>query len=482
MRTRDDENNSLSFETLHLSSKGYVPARFLDPLSGEVERGVPMVAPTYTRYTQLCGECGAQVQQTRLRSRLKKSHPCPQCKKPVTEQTARHTAEVLQTPGFEAIGSFAYDDLTSASDWLLQDMSHRKNLEGEKAALGGDIESGSMVFRGNNRSQVGMAQTRIHELVANSLGIPNLIVMPFWTAISHESSDDTGRLTVIGPKLAGDAKTYIAPSWFGNTVEAQVITNERKQYIRRLYVTQWYDEYNRRHLCGHRGDPRFMPAYYEDEPYSDAEAPKEICTGFSLKQLMLGIEESIRLSVDADQIKDAPGFAAIPATYGDTEVDDAAAPAATAATNVKARPTVQGRRPRPSVQGKAPEAPKLEAQPATEPPTEQPAATEAAADAAGNAAGTAPAAEAAVVQPADTPEEAPPPVQPATPAAPAPPAAQAAVADKPLPPASVSSAGPPGTAWGRPAGNRPPPPRAPQSGPKPPARSAPKPVGTVKPS
>lgn len=351
MRTRDDVNSSLSFETLHLASKGYVPARFKDAFSGEVEPGVPMIAPVTTVYTQLCPKCGREVKRTRHKSKLV-AMTCPDtaCKTSITLATAPPLLEVKQTAGFEQIGTFGFDGLTSASDWLLQDMSHRKNLEGEKAAIGGDIESGDMTFRGNNRSQVGMAQTRVHELVANSLGIPNLVVMPVWTAISHESSDDTGRLTIVGPKLAGDAKTYIASSWFGNVVEAQVVTNDRGEYLRRLYVGQWYDEHGRRHLCGHRGDPRFMEMYYEDAPYTDEVPPKEMCTGFSLNFFQRQLEASIQQGIATDtSFQNAPGVGAIPATYGDVEDQEstvkAAAAPTTARPGVARRPTPRGVKP-----------------------------------------------------------------------------------------------------------------------------------------
>jgi hypothetical protein len=464
MRTRDDEANSLSFETLHLASKGYVPARFVDALTGEVERGVPLVAPTTTVYTQYCGECDAEVQRTRFRSKLKAA-TCPGCRKPVTLQNSRSAQTTMQTPGFEAIGSFGYDGLTSFSDWLLQDMSHRKNLEGEKAALGGDIESGSLTFRGNNRSQVGMAQTRIHELVANSLGIPNLIVMPFWTAISHESSDDTGRLTVIGPKLAGDAKTYIAPSWFGNCTEAIVATNDRGEYIRRLYVSQWYDNSNRRHLCGHRGDPRFMQTFYEDEPYTDEQGPRSMCTGFSLAFFLREIEQSIQKGIAADDMPDVPGMAAIPASYGDVAEE---------AQEVASSTTGTGR----PVAG-----PRVAARRAVAAPRKA-AATSAATSAAASAAVAAPVETGVDVESvspvaaAAEPEQAP--AEPDAPSrvAAAPAAAPAAPTPTAVPPTAVPVAS---GSWARPAGAKPAPPRAPQAGPKPPY-AVPRPVRAAKPS
>jgi hypothetical protein len=470
MRTRDDEENSLSFETLQLCSKGYMPVRFLNPLEGEVEQGVPMIGPTTTIHEQFCGSCAGSVQRTRFKSKLRNT-TCPHCKKPVTISTGTVVSTVQQTKGFENIGGLGYDGLTSFSDWYLQDMSHRKNLEGEKAALGGEIESGNITFRGNNRSQVGMAQTRVHELVANSLSIPNLELMPFWTAISHESSDDTGRLTIVGPKLAGDAKTYIACSWFGNVVEADVRQNEHHEYIRRLWVSQFYDENNRRHLCGHRGDPRFMDVYYEDAPYSDEKPPTEICTGFSLSYFLKQVELSIQKGMDVDKIGDGkmPGTDSIPTIYGDADDELAPAPVAAVAAGPKAvsrkpgvvKPKPPGAKPAPV----ATSAPEPEPEPEVDPTPDNSTVAEEAAEET-----EAPATEEVVpeVQESEAPAE-----DQSSPAEPAPTPVQTATA-APAPPA-------PG-AWARPAGSKPPAPRAPQPGPKAPARTAPRPVQAMKPS
>lgn len=475
MRTRDDEENSLSFETLQLSSKGYMPVRFLNALEGEVEQGVPMVGPTTTIYEQTCGDCGQLVVRTRFKSKIK-NQPCPHCKKPVTLQSSRVTQTVKQTAGFEMIGSLGFDGLTSFSDWYLQDMSHRKNLEGEKAALGGEIESGSITFRGNNRSQVGMAQTRVHELVANSLGIPNLEIMPFWTAISHESSDDTGRLTIVGPKLAGDAKTYIASSWFGNVVEAQVMQNDKGQYTRRLWVSQFYDENNRRHLCGHRGDPRFMDTYFEDAPYTDTEPPTEICTGFSLNFFLQQLEQSIQKGMAADTFGDGPlpGTASIPTTYGE---DSETAPAATPTT--PAGPRTASPRARPSMGKKSAAAPAVVTSPevvgpvdpanTTEVVHEMSVTLESEPEQPTSTAAEALAPDTTVDEPEqETPAPEPPPTAPAI--------AQAGAAS------AIAAPGISAGAWARPAGTRPPAPKAPQAGPKPPARAPARPMQAVKPS
>ena len=51
------------------------------------------------------------------------------------------------------------------------------------------------------------------------LGIPNLLVPPVFTALSMEDTDE-GALSIVGPKIAGRAKTDEAGQWVGNCLEA----------------------------------------------------------------------------------------------------------------------------------------------------------------------------------------------------------------------------------------------------------------------
>lgn len=329
LRTRGID---LSFETMHLAGLGYWPARMRDKMTGTVDHGVPMVAPVTTVYIQTCGTCGTEIKRTQHRQLLK-NNSCKTCNKTVQQRDTVITTEAYPTAGLENRRICLFDSLTSGSEWYLQDLAHRKELAGEIGAIGGTVESGDLVFKGNNRAQVGFAQTRILELVSNSLAIPNQVIMPVWTALAHETTDQSGRLAVVGPKLAGDAKTESAPAWFGNSFEAAVVEGERAgEKIRRLYLAEFIDAEGRKHLLKHRADPRFMPEYLEDPPYSANQPPSDegLHSEFSLKKAFTLLDTALERSMQDLQAKyaGAPGIESVPESFSSSvAVEDAPAAA-----------------------------------------------------------------------------------------------------------------------------------------------------------
>lgn len=427
MRTRGTE---LSFETAQLSSKGYWPSRVIDPLTGQVPEGVRMAGPTRTSWVQKCDHCGTE--RTVVYKAMLGAGQCDGCSRRVVLSATTVRQVTVPTPGLDRIKLRMYDGITSMSEWYLQDLSHRKELGGEIGAIGGVIESGDLSFRGNNRAQVGFAQTRAHELISNSLTIPGQLIAPIWTALANETTDSTGRLTIVGPKLAGDAKTEAAPAWFGNTIEAAMIEGERSgSKRRRLYLSEYFDSENRRHILKHRSDPRYMPEYLEDEEYSASEPPTEICTQFNLGVFFQHLATADQKALEAVQQKypEAPGLADVPTTFladGPEDEGNPAKPAAAAGGDPVA-PAPKGglarprsRKPAPMTTTEAPTAGDAPATPAEAPATPDTPATPAAA-----------AETPAVVAPAAPP----------TPAAPPPPAARTAA---PPPPAAAGWAPPPG--------------------------------------
>lgn len=349
MRTR---GMNLSFETAQLSSMGYWPRAFTNTLTGEVAAGVGMVGPTTKQYRQVCNSCGKARTMT-IKAALN-AGKCT-CGKTWSTRDSVITDQIIATPGVDKIKLRAYDGLTSLSEWYLQDLSHRKELGGEMGAIGGVVDSGGQAFRGNNRAQVGFAQTRVHELVSNSLSIPGQVIMPIWTAITAETGDESGRLTVVGPKLAGSAKTETAPAWFGNTFEAQVVEGDQVgTKIRRLYLSEFIDAEGRRHLCKHRADPAHMPEYVEDEPYTAEAPPQSICTNFSLGHVFALLSRATDRSDEEVRAlyPGAPGIDSVPASFGlplgegedtaPTELEEGATPAVAARPKpAVARPVVK---------------------------------------------------------------------------------------------------------------------------------------------
>lgn len=314
-----------SFETADLASKGYWPA-IVDPRTGISPHGVKMIPPVVTLYTEWCGHCGQQVGQSIAQATLAQGL-CPYCQKVRNRTTAKITQSQSIAKGFEQVGARGYDGLTSISDWYLQDLSLRKDLGGEEGALGGRVQSGDMVFRQNNRAQVGTAQQRAHALIVNSLSIPGQVVMPLWTAIANETTD-VGGLTVIGPKLAGDAKTEIATSWFGNVFMAALEEDDKQRKIRRLYLNEFIKN-GKRYLCKQRSDSRFVADLVEDPPYDVSGRPTEQFSGFNLGMVLRAQDDALDKSIEEVRAKypDAPGLEQVPASYGYDVQGQPAAPA-----------------------------------------------------------------------------------------------------------------------------------------------------------
>lgn len=457
MRTRGMD---LSFETALRSSQGWWPAKVLNPLTGEVAPGVPMVSPLQTQYTQTC-QCGkARV----VLAKAQLGAGSCQCGRRWSPASSTVTTSTRLTPGLDAIRLRMYDGLTSMSEWYLQDLSHRLDLAGEMGALGGTVHSGEVSFRSNNRAQVGFAQARAHELVSNALAIPNQIIMPIFTALSDEAADSTKRLTVVGPKLAGSAKTEIAGAWFGSTLEAATVPGETPgTKIRTLFLSEFVDEDGRRHVLKHRSSPLYMPEKLQDPPYSEAEKPQAMCSQFSL-----GVFFSLLADADAKALEeaqrrfpDAPGLAAVPLelevaggeTPADAKPETAAAvgagtantPAGAPKPGGLARP--KGAQPRKAAAAAVAQAPQVAPVAPTAPVTEP----------------TVPAAEVppqTIVEAvlATEPTTAPV-VETPTPAAPpAPPVAAAAAVTPSGPPAPPAPSAPPAPAangWAPPPGTRP---------------------------
>ena len=310
MLTRDPGDLGLAFETCYRACQGWWP-KIIDPRTGEVPPGVEMVPPISIRYRMLCPS-GHLVKDVPAQSLLTPG-PCPTCRLMVTAQSMKVQRVVQPNRGFEDVGAVCYDGLSSMLAWGMRDLGHRAGwleLKGEEAAFGGKVISGDLKFGGTTRSHVGFAQTRGEELVHLTLGIPNLVVPPIFTALTHEDVDERS-LSIIGPKIAGRAKTDEAPQWFGNVMEtakmAALDGSNAEQRI--LYLSEFTDAHNVRHLLKHRGAPGTMPAYLADPPGGDdnpAVAFTQVNLGLFFEMLAAALEKGIVAA--RAEIPDAPGL------------------------------------------------------------------------------------------------------------------------------------------------------------------------------
>lgn len=287
-RTRDLADGSLSFETCLRASQGWWP-KIINPATGEVPPGVQMIPPITEQYSMACPQ-GHLVKAVPFQSLLTATM-CPTCRVMVDRSNMQVTKTAAVTKGFEPVGAVAFDGLTSMLSWMMSDMGQRAGrleLKGEEGAIGGKITSGEMKLGGSSRSHYGFAQSRSEELVLNSLGIPNLVVPPVFTALTMETMDE-GELSVRGPLLIGKAKTAEAGAWFGDCLEAMVLKTDKDERIYRLCLSEFVDSGGVRHLVKNRASPGTMPSFLEDPPLV---AGHEAATAFS--NFNLGVFFSLR--------------------------------------------------------------------------------------------------------------------------------------------------------------------------------------------
>ncbi len=313
MRTRDPGDLGLAFETCYRAAQGWWPRRIM-PATGEVPPGVEMVPPVM-RYFQMYCPNGHLTKSVVLQSMLSPG-PCPQCKTMTTLQNARVETVIVASKGFEDRGGCFFDGLSSMLSWELMELGQRAGkleLKGEEAAIGGKVTSGDLKFGGTTRSHVGFAQTRGEELAHLSLGIPNLLVPPVFTALSMEG--DEGAQTIIGPKIAGRAKTDEAPQWFGNCLEAAKIpaeTGPGETFV--LYLSEFTDALGRKHLLKHRGAPGTMPDKLVDPPNNEAPF-SQFNLGVFFRLLQTALDSGVAAA--RERYPDAPGVSAQMEEYGD---------------------------------------------------------------------------------------------------------------------------------------------------------------------
>jgi energy-coupling factor transporter ATP-binding protein EcfA2 len=344
--TRDPGDLGLSFETCQRAAMGWWPVR-IKPATGEVSPGVAMVPPITTRYEVICpnGHVAASLPSAQLATQARQ---CGVCKVNVTPATTKGIHLVSRpTKGFERVGAVAYDSLTSMLAWQMRDLGHRAGrmeLRGEEAAIGGKVVSGDLKFGGTTRSHVGFVQARGEELVHLTMSIPNLVVPPVFTALTHEDVDDRS-LQIRGPKIAGRAKTDEAPQWFGNCLEAAkvpAVTGAGEQRV--LYLDEFTDN-GIRHLVKNRAAPGTMPALLMDPP-EDKTHPELAFTQFNL-----GVFFSMLGSALAQQVAEAraanPNEPGLPeeeeVSFGEAAFTGPVVPTATATTatvNTTTAPTV----------------------------------------------------------------------------------------------------------------------------------------------
>ncbi len=319
-RARTRSGSGLGLETMYLGSKGYWP-RFIHPETGETTPGVQLVPPVTVRYHVTClkGHPLSTVPALSLVTPMF----CNQCNLFVGMPDLRVREESTRTKGFEAVGGVFFDGLTSMGDVVLDHMDLQRGeglIGGEKAAFGGVVTSGSQKFGGNNRADVGFGQTRAHQFVNNSLGIPFLVEGPVFTALAMEATDEGG-LPIVGAKLPGRAATDEASAWFGNVAETGKVPDDAGKPCFALYLRPFVDAQGRRHLLKTSASPSGVPDKLVDPP----EERQQPYTIVNLGSVFRMLDEDLRRSL----LEDLPGAPGMPEglmEYGEAATIEMAQP------------------------------------------------------------------------------------------------------------------------------------------------------------
>jgi hypothetical protein len=311
-RCRTRSAPGLELETLYFATKGYLPRR-INPQTGETTPAVPLVAPVTTHYALTCPQ-GHALKSVSVASLITPTY-CTECKQMVSRDVMRIAETVERTRGFETIGGVAYDGLTSMANVVMESQDAMRGqgmIGGEKSSFGGVVVSGAVKFGGNNRADVGFAQTRAQQFVNNSLSIPYLLEGPVFTALSTEGSDKGG-LAVVGADLPGQAALTQVPQWFGNICGAATVLDSDGQKHFALHVRPFTDKEGRRHLLKTSASPT---GPVPDVLLDPAEIEKQPFRQFNLGVLFSLLDEDLRRAL-LEGVSGAPGTPAEMMEYGD---------------------------------------------------------------------------------------------------------------------------------------------------------------------
>jgi hypothetical protein len=140
---------------------------------------------------------------------------------------------------------------------------------------------------------------------------------------ASKSTDESGGETLLGLKIAGNARTAAACGWVGNMLHATKEPDAEGRMRFRLWLTNHYDPRDPRkipYVAMHRGTPIGMPDFLEDpwddDPVKRAENAWTVCSlKYFFELLEKQFEEQVRR--DAAKYPNAPALQAEKAAIED---------------------------------------------------------------------------------------------------------------------------------------------------------------------
>jgi GTPase SAR1 family protein len=136
------------------------------------------------------------------------------------------------------IGLYAYESMTSIASavmkWMADASARGISIGGGGAMnfVAGDKEK--IKIGSNNMAHYGVAQSQVYEKSTQSQQLPGTVL---WTAGDSQSADDSIG-GVVGPQIAGKAKTSEVPSWFKYTFHLTVDVQPGAEPVHVLHTAQ----------------------------------------------------------------------------------------------------------------------------------------------------------------------------------------------------------------------------------------------------
>ncbi len=329
-------NHQNPFDTMQYASMGYWPETILDPENGFAAPDVKLVAPRSEQWTMICPNGHPVTTQSTQSQILAVQMACPTCGQVTNATNASGITRALVRPALfksvvggktHIVGHRVYDSMTQINEWGAGELTG-KSARGELpsgssggSALGSAdaVRERDFTYGTGSKAQVGFMQNRTPEWIANIRSIPDQ-VLPATMTFGVEQSrgdDESGGMPVLGPKIAGNARTSSVPGWLGNCLYAAKEPHNPSEQdehgvvklFHRLWLPTHVDPRDSRSIpimAKHRGEPLGMPAFLEDD--GDPAHAWQVCS-LGVFYGLLRRQAAAIAARDAARFPDAPGLA-----------------------------------------------------------------------------------------------------------------------------------------------------------------------------
>ena len=329
-------NHVDAFATVELATMGGFPAEILGPDTGYADPHVEIVLPRQVKWVPLCPQ-GHPIDRfadelAMTAALTSPGRTCPTCQTITLLTNVLRIDRVIVRPAlFDTVGLRVYDSMTQINDWGMADLqdqsakgllpraSKKDSQEGGGSALGSAdaLRQGGFSWGTSSPQQYGFLQNRTYGWIANVRAIPDQVVPAIMTfgIEMGKGDDESGGAPVMGPKIAGNARTSAVPGWLGNCLHLvldplnppMMMPDGELLMQHRIWTRTHVLSTDPRHipyLAKHRGDPGAMPAFLADGP---EEVPFTTCSLKVFLQLLETQRAEMEVA-DRKRYADAPGL------------------------------------------------------------------------------------------------------------------------------------------------------------------------------